>query len=180
MVVENLFLGFSEIIRVFYNDPSIVWLLFPIFLLWIASEIYYGEYQQEAGGFSSIFTGAISLLWVGFISMRFIFHDYLDILNAPIFWVVVAFMVYGFVIMYIAFRHALDKRILKIIAPMRLIYFLSISIILWGVGRLKLDFYVMIALFLIFIVLSLLFFILRRYFLGGLLGEVEAIKKVGK
>ena len=179
MILEKVILGFNEIARPLWEDLSIWWLLFPVFLLWIASEIYSGEYRHEHLGFFSAFTNSISLLWVSAISLWVIFQNGAEPVASPILWVLMALMVYGIFILYIAFKHAFNERLVEILAAPRVVYFLSATIILFGVGNMTFSIYVILDLLVIFIIFSLFFFIMKRYFLAGLLGEVEAIKKTG-
>lgn len=179
-ILESFSSGFNNILTLFQNDPSMWWLLAPILLLWTVTEIYYGEYQKEKIGFHSAFTSAFSLLWVGFIALRALSQDNPNLWDTPIFWVITAFMFYGLFVMYVAFKHSITERTINIIVAPSLIYFLSLNMILFGIGKLTFDLFVILDLFLIFATVSLLFFIIKRYLLSGFLGEIETVKKAGR
>jgi hypothetical protein len=81
-LINDIGAGFYDIGLALTSDLGVWWLLIPIFLLWIAMEVYFGEYKQERMGFSSTLANGVTLFWISLTSFRiFLFtqHQYLDI-----------------------------------------------------------------------------------------------------
>lgn len=172
--MEQILQAFKLIGQGFVKEPSVWWFLTPVFLLWIGMEIYFGQYKKERLGWNSILANGISFTWINIAAFRVIFMEDLGAVDfRPRFIILLLFFLYGIFIIYIGFFHKLSGSA-HILAGPTLIYFLSTVSILWGQGLLIINKWVFLDLLIAYIVLSLLFWLIRRNL--GTLGEVEAIK----
>jgi hypothetical protein len=173
--MENLLEGFRLIGRAFVEEPSIWWFLAPVFILWIGMEIYFGQYKKERLGWNSALANSISFTWINIAAFRVLFME--DIMSDN-FWlrfgILALFFIYGMIAIYIAFFHKASPRVAAFLAGPTRIYFLSTVSILWGQGILAINQWVFLDLLFAYIVLSFLFWVIRRNL--GILGEVEAVK----
>ncbi|MDP2676737.1 MAG: hypothetical protein Q8O83_03575 [bacterium] len=172
--------AFLNIGRVLTADLSIWLLLAPLLVVWVAVELYFGEYKREQFGFSSTLTSGMSLVWVSLVAMRvlFLFDMKRSIFSSFESWVLIAFVLYGLFVVYASFRHSIPLRFMEKIASPSPLYFLSIVAVILGEGTLLLNYYVLFAFIIIFVVLGVVFFIMKRYLLG-LRGDIERIKEAG-
>ncbi|PIR69411.1 MAG: hypothetical protein COU47_03510 [Candidatus Niyogibacteria bacterium CG10_big_fil_rev_8_21_14_0_10_46_36] len=180
MFVPSLLQAFSNIRGVLTADVSIWLLLTPLVVLWVATEFYYGEYKREQFGFSSALTSGMSLVWVSLVAVRvlFLFDREGGIFALFETWILLAFVLYGLFIVYASFTHIVTLRAMGKVAAPSLLYFLSIVAVILGEGTLALNYYILLAFSIVFIVLVAFFFIIKRYFLG-LRGDIERVKEAG-
>lgn len=174
--MEEILEGFNLIGKALIKEPSVWWFLAPVFLLWIGMEIYFGQYKKERLGWNSILANGISFSWINIATFRVLFME--DIM-ADDFWprfiILLVFFIYGIFIIYIAFFHRLSQKTASILAAPTQIYFLSVVSIFWGQGLLIINKWIFLDLLIIYLILSFLFWVVRRNL--GILGEVEAIDK---
>ncbi|PIR70510.1 MAG: hypothetical protein COU46_01060 [Candidatus Niyogibacteria bacterium CG10_big_fil_rev_8_21_14_0_10_42_19] len=175
----NILLAFKQIAGSLVADLSVWWLLAPILLVWIMTEMYYGEYKKEHVGFSSALSVGISFLWISFVSMRIFFLLGRDPKESPEVLMTAIFSLYAIFIIYTAYTHTFLPSTMDKIASPTLIYFLSAVTLLFSEGLLSIDRYVGSALFISLVGFYLVFFIIKKYFLG-FRGEFEQVRSLGK
>lgn len=174
--MNEILQGFKLIGLAFVKDVSVWWFLTPVFLLWIGMEIYFGQYKKERLGWNSILANGITFSWINIAAFRVLFMEDLGTSDFwPRFIILLLFFLYGIFIIYLGFFHKLSHRIAATLAGPTPIYFLSVVSIFWGQGVLIINKWVFLDLIIAYIVISLLFWIIRRNL--GVLGEVEAIEK---
>ena len=177
--MENITDGFLALFFVLRDNPSLWWLLTPVLILWTATEAYFAEYSRERFGFSSVFTGAVSLLWLSFITLQKIFQGPEGVKRGLILGTALALVFYALIIIYLSFSHMLSEKKLGVAASPRVIYFASIILVFFGVGEAGAKLEVVLALSAVFIAVSLAFSVIKKYFLAGFWGELEAVEKAG-
>lgn len=174
--MENILEALNLIGKSFIEELSLWWFLAPVFLLWIGMEIYFGQYKKERLGWNSILANGISFSWINIAAFRVLF---MEDLMANDFWprfiILIIFFIYGMFVIYSAFFHKVSQKLAAVLAGPTTIYFLSVVSILWGQGVLIINKWVFLDLLIIYLILSILFWLLRRNL--GILGEVEAIEK---
>ena len=168
--------GFKLIGQAFVKEPGLWWFLIPVFLLWIGMEIYFGQYKKERLGWNSILANGISFVWINIAAFRVLFINDIKADNfTSRFIIILVFFLYSIFIIYIGFFHKLSLKTSSFFAGPTQIYFLSVVSILWGQGVLVINKWVFLDLIIVYIILSIFFWIIRRNL--GILGEVEAIEK---
>lgn len=161
-LAENMFLGLKEIWAAFTFDLSILWILTPIFLIWIFLEVYFGMFKSEKLGWNNVLGNGISLMWIGVDAMRYIFSD----ARIGDFWL--RFIIFGIMILYamfviyISFTRKLGEFLSYALGSTTPIYFLSFVAVLWSYGQLVIDRWVFLDLLSMFILLLVTFFIFRK------------------
>lgn len=177
MTIADVSVGFSKIFDALFSNPSVWWVLTPIVVLWVAMEVYFGEYKREQLGFSSALANGISLSWIALSSLRLFFAEGFST-NALEFYALLFFLFYGLLVVFISFRHLFSARLVNIIAAPSVIYFFSTLSVLWGGELLTISIPVITALGILFVIILFFFFLLKRQL--GILGEIEAVKHAGK
>lgn len=174
--MEQILEGFNLIGKSLIKEPSVWWFLAPVFLLWIGMEIYFGQYKKERLGWNSILANGISFTWINIAAFRVLF---MEDMMADTFWlrfsILLVFFIYGIFVIYSAFFHKMSQKLGSILAGPTQIYFLSVISILWGQGLLIINKWIFFNLLIIYLILSFVFWVLRKNL--GILGEVEAIDK---
>lgn len=166
--------GFKNLSEAIIEDPGIWWFLAPILILWLASQIYFGEYKRERISFAGAFSSGISFTWINISTLRILFLSEPDDVWTR-FYILIIFLLYGIFLIYNALFHKLELEHLGILASPNTIYPLSIAVILFGQGYLVITLSVITDLLIIFSLFWLFFFFLKKKFLG-LSGDVEAVK----
>jgi len=167
--------GFQEIGSAFIQDLGVWWFLAPIVILWIAMEVYLGEYKKERWGFSSSLANSVSFTWINIASLRFIsFQE--GVIGDERLLIAILFLLYGVFLIYISFRHRFSERLLAAIAGPTPVYFLSVVSVLWGQGILAISLPVVVDLVILYGIIWTIWKVVKAKYLG-VLGEVEAIKK---
>lgn len=172
--MSYIFGGFKIIGEVFAGDPGIWWFLAPILILWFASQVYFGEYKKERVGFAGVFSSGISFTWINISTLRILFMNQPDDIWTR-FYILLIFLLYGLFLIYNSFFHKLELEHLGILASPNTINPLSIVVILFGQGYVEVSLVVIFDVLIIFGCFWLLFFFLKKKFLG-VPGDVEAIK----
>jgi hypothetical protein len=180
MILQDITKGFTELIEALTYDLGVWWLLTPIILLWIAMEVYFGEYKQEQLGFSSTLANGFTLFWISLTSFRvFLFIENTRLIPEVYqdlrFYILGFFVLYSLFVIYISFTHRLSI-IAPIVAGPSLMYFFSILSVLWGQRLLDVSLPSIYALAISYLVIIFLFFLIRRNL--GLRGEIERIQNL--
>lgn len=161
-IAENMLLGLKEIWAAFTFDLSILWILAPIFIIWIFLEVYFGMFKSERLGWNNVLGNGVSLMWIGVDAMRYIFSA----TRIGDFWprfIIFGFMIlYSIFLIYISFTRRLGEFLTYALGSTTPIYFLSFVAVLWSYGQLQIDRWVFLDLLSIFIILLIIFFIFRR------------------
>lgn len=161
-LAENMFLGLKEIWAAFTFDLSILWILTPIFIIWIFLEVYFGLFKSEKLGWNNVLGNGISLMWIGVDAMRYIFSA----ARIGDFWlrfIIFGIMIlYSMLVIYISFTRKLGEFLSYALGSTTPIYFLSFVAVLWSYGQLVIDRWVFLDLLSMFILLLVIFFIFRR------------------
>lgn len=162
-VNQELLLGLKDIGNAFTHDLSILWLLAPIFIIWIFLEIYFGMFKSEKLGWNNTLGNGVTLLWIGVDSMRYIFSAQ----RVGDFWprfIIFGIMVfYSIILIYISFNRRLGETLTYALGSTTPIYFLSSVAVLWSYGQLKIDRWVFLDFAFIFILLLVVFYVFRKF-----------------
>ena len=173
---NQLIEGFQLIGQSLTRDPSIWWFLAPVFILWIVMEIYLGQYKKEKVDWTSILANGISFSWINIASFQVLFLENSTATDFTLRAVILSiFLVYGILVIYIAFTHKFSRKIGTLLAKPTTIYFLSTVSVLWGQGVLEINKWILIDFIILYFVIYLIFWLIRKKL--GMLGEVEAISR---
>jgi hypothetical protein len=160
-ILSNLLSGFGEIGGSFIHNHSIWWVLAPIFILWITLEVYFGEFKKEKLGWNTSLANGITLLWIIIDSVRHLFNSKTDSIGWRVFILIIILAYAGFIV-YISFTHKLSAKLTYIFAAPTPIYFLCMVAVLWSYGALKLGLWVIIDLIILFSLVTLVFYIIKK------------------
>lgn len=161
-LAENMFFGLQEIWAAFTFDLSILWILAPIIIIWLFSEIYFGMFKSEKLGWNNVLGNGVTLLWIGVDAMRYIFSAE----RVGDFWP--RFIIFGIMIIYsiflidISFTRKLGETISYALGSPTPIYYLSSVAVLWSYGQLQIDRWVFLDFVAAFILVLITVFIFRK------------------
>ncbi len=164
--LDQMWLALGEIAAAPFKQASVWWFLAPIILFWIILEVYFGKHKSEELGWNTALGNGMSLVWVNIESMRFLWFYKPDL-----FWlrfvVIFTILVYGSFIIYVSFTHKLSsKATYRLAAPSPIYYFSFISV-LWGHGVLILTGWVLLDLLILYPIVLLIVFLLRKFMPGA-------------
>lgn len=179
LLIENIQGAFKEVFEAAFIEPSIWWLIAPLFILWITIEIYRGEHPHEKLGWNTLFANGISLCWMAIESIRFLFYDPTLTLFGERFIILLLILGYGIFVIIGSFFHHIPIRIMGFLAGPSLVYFLAIVTILWGHGLLDITGWVLFALFFLFVILAGAFAVLRIMLAQDFIGFIPTLPRPG-
>ncbi len=164
--------GFLHILTAPFKSVEALWLIIPLFVMWFILEIYFAKYKKEKLGWNTALANGITLGWLTLEGMRHIFSARPDDLwirfggNAII-------LLYAMMIIYFSFTHLISPKLNFLMASPTPVYFLGVFSVSWGYGTLEMNWFILIDLILLFILISIFFAIFRR-FVKPAQKEVEA------
>ena len=168
--------GFKLIGDSLVKESSIWWFLAPVFILWIVTEIYFGEYKKERLGWNSVLANGISFSWINIASLRVLFLESSGPDDIALRTVILGlFFLYGIFVIFMAFTHKIPQKLGSWLAGPTTIYLLSTISVLWGQGILEINRWVLTDFIILYFIIHLIFWLIKKKL--GVLGEVEAISK---
>ena len=151
VILISLWKALGEIGSSLFKEASLWWLLTPLFLFWIILEVYFGAYKEEKLGWNTALGNGITLVWVAVESLRFLFYNSSKV-SVLRFIVLISILVYGGFIVFMAFSHQFSEKVTFLLASPSPIYFLALITILWGHNVLRLTWWVLADLILLYLI----------------------------
>ena len=130
-VLANLGLGFKQIGMAFVKDASIWWLIAPVIIFWVILEIYFDKYKTEELGWNTALGNGLSVLWISFICMKFLFDNKFENFSWPKLLAIIFIFIYGSLVVLNSFKHKLNKKVSFLLGAPTPIYFFSLIAVLW-------------------------------------------------
>ncbi len=143
------------------NYSNMLWMAVPLIASTIVMQIYFGRYNNEELGWGTAVGNSIILLFVGIDLFRFLSLQGISTASLSKLGLVIFIMGYSIVLAIADFLHFLPKWFSFFISsplPVNIIAYLGLAVIY---ASLPLDFITGIAAFALFVVLFILFTILR-------------------
>lgn len=161
-IAENLVLGFKEIFSSPFKDPSIWWLLGPIVLFWLITEIYFGRHKSERLGWNTALGNGLSMFWIVVISLKVLFAGNFGLFSIDklIFIIFTAF--YSVFIIIISFTHKIKESVFFLIASPTAVYYLSGIAVLWIHNLINMSLWVFIDLIIFYLAILIFEMILKK------------------
>ena len=158
----NILAGFREIFSAPFRDPSVLWLLIPIILFWIVIEIYFVKYKQEKIGWNTALGYGLSMFWIVVISFKTLFENNFELFSIDKLIFLIIITAYSIFIIFVSFTHRLKEKIFFLFVSPNLIYYLFGIAILLVHGLISLGLWVIIDLIILYIIILIIEFILRK------------------
>lgn len=153
--MKNIFVGV-------FTEPSLLWQIAPLLLLWILLEIYFGRYNKEKLGWNTALGNGISMIWIVLSALQFTFSNQESLrVTWPLFFSLFLLGGYALFIITVSFKHSLKSKWAYLIASPSPVYYFSIISLLIAHQVITLSLISIIAIFVIFIFLTIIFFIMR-------------------
>ncbi len=160
MVVDSIASGFGEIFSSIFREFGVLWLLIPLFILWLVLEIYFDIHKGESLGWNTALGNGITLFWITADVMRSLFER-----NPSDFWmrfiITGVVLLYAILIIYLSFTHKISEKWDYPISSPTPIYYIAGVTILWGYGVLEVNKFVAIDLVILFVAILIIKQILR-------------------
>jgi hypothetical protein len=162
MVLKEMLSGFGQIFSAPFKSLDLLWLIVPLFLMWIVLEVYFAKHKKEKLGWNTALANGITLGWLSLQSMRYLFS-----IEADGFWlrfvVNIVILLYAILIIYFSFSHKISEKWDFWLASPTPVYFLGMFAIIWGFGLLAVTWWVLLDLLILFIVIVILLRIFRHF-----------------
>lgn len=143
-----------------FQHLNVLWQLIPIVLMWLLLEIYFVHWHEQLG-WNSALTNAITIFWISVTSLQVIFGAR-ALFSWPKFLLLLFGMLYGIVLAYIVFRHAISEKYAFMIASPVVVHYLCIVFVLWTHDSLEISWSVTFALLLFFVVFVVIDKLLKK------------------
>jgi len=141
-VFAEILRGFGQIFSSPFKDTSALWLIVPLFLLWIVLVVYFGVYSTEKLGWNTALGNGISMFWVFVSLLSYLFSKPLTD------WTKVASLLvlfsYALFIVIVSFKHAIKESVFFVMASPTVLFFFSWIAVVWTYGSLALTWAVLI------------------------------------
>lgn len=177
---ESILPRFTEIISSPFETPEMLWIAFPLLIVILFMQLYFGRWRNEKLGWASAFANWITLLFVSVNLFREMMVRYTLIASAPPsvvyilpaiplgqkfiplsvlykFMLIFALFFVSILFMIVLFAHAIPKRASYIISSPLAVYTFAFIMIAIVYSDLPLDFPTFIAALLVYILILFIF-----------------------
>jgi len=142
------------------NEPSILWYIAPIGVLWFILEIYFGIYEKEKLGWNTALGNGITLMWICVEGLRFLFLHKPEPFIAR-FFILCAILAYAILIIFLSFSHKLSSKLTYLLASPTPIFYLCFITTLWSHGLVAINKWTVLAMAFLFVFLVLFSLLLK-------------------
>ena len=172
-MIEQYFLNYLWLAWKIFITPwqhvDTLWIVLPLILILILIHIYYGRHRTEAeqAQWSAGFGNGISLMWVCVILFRYLLvtHPIKEVWEDTMlfrsFLAVIVLCVWVFVLLLFNFYHILPKRVMAFFSGTDSVYISAYIIVSLVIGNFFIDKHVLIAAIVLFIILVLVFDLIK-------------------
>jgi len=146
-----------------FQDPSLIWQIAPIFLLWGVMMFYFGTHKHEKLGWNTALGNGISLFWIIISAMQFIFSNSSSEFTYTKFFLIMVIAIYAIFIIIISFKHTFSDKFTYALASPSPVYYFSAIVLLYAHDLFSLSFPMLIAITALFVVLLIILRIFRLF-----------------
>ena len=154
--------GFGSIFSAPFRSLDALWVLIPLFIMWIVLEIYFARFKKEELGWNTALANGITLGWLTLEGIRSLFDAKPDDFGFR-FAANLVILSYAILIVYFSFTHRISSKWDFVLASPTPVYYLGIFSVMWGFGTLEITRYVLLDLLILFFVVIILINIFRRF-----------------
>ena len=159
-LTDQLLSAAGDIARSPFVQFEVLWLLIPLFLLWLILTVYFDIHRGEKLGWNTALGNGITLFWISADVMRALFAGRPGGFGVRI-TINVIVLFYAVLIIYSSFAHKLPEKWNFLMASPTVVYYIAGATILWGYGSLPFNRFVAIDLVILFIIVLLFKGVLR-------------------
>lgn len=188
--VEN---RLAELLQAPFINPEMIWIITPLMVTLVLMTFYFGKYAKEELGWNTAVGNSIVLLFIAIDLLRYVFNlttpgSILNYQLHPISTIICAIVgVEALTLMFTSFFKALPKQVTFFICaplPVNLQAYIAVATVYTNV---RLDWYTLVAVIALFIVLYIFIKILQLMERGSIqllrkeqIAEIEQEKKLAK
>jgi hypothetical protein len=154
--------AFLDLVLAPFREPSLLWQLAPVLLLWILLEVYFIRYRNEELGWNSALANGVSLFWIATSAMQHIFSDNRLVFTWTKFIVISIIILYAIAVIIVAFRHASSSKLAFLMASPTVVYYLSILGLLYAYDMIYPTLPMLVAVVVVFLLVLLIKFIGKK------------------
>lgn len=162
MYLSDITFALKNLLLAGFREPSLLWQVAPILLLWVILVFYFATHKHEKLGWNTSLANGISLFWVVVSGMQHIFSDDGAHFSWVKFIVFSIITVYALAIVYVSFQHKLPATWTYGLASHNLIYYLSYLSILYAHDMIYPTLPMVVAIVLLFGMVLLAVFFLHK------------------
>jgi len=165
-ITDSILPRFFEIISSPFTSSEMLWIAIPLIIVLLFMEIYFGRWRNEKLGWSSSFANWITLLFVGVNLFNQMLIRYSEAGTIPIevvykFLLIFLIFLMAISFMIVLFLHAIPKSASYIVSSPLTIYTFAFVMIALVYSDIPLDFSTLIAALLVYIVVLVIFKIIK-------------------
>ena len=139
-----------------FQDPSLIWQIAPIFLLWAVMIFYFGTHKHEELGWNTALGNGVSLFWIIISAMQYIFSNSSSEFTYTKFFLIMVIAIYAIFIVIISFKHTFSQKVTYAFASPSPVYFFSAMVLLYAHDLISLSLSMFIAVVSLFVVLLII------------------------
>jgi len=164
ITIPGILYRFAQLIGAPFVNPNVLWFALPLIISIIVIELYFGRYKKEELGWNTAVMNALVLIFTSLDLFQYAFglpKGFFSTLASMPFLVALFVLLLGIGLFLLDFFHKLPRKLaFKISAhlPINLTAYTSLVVVYNGV---PIDLMTLIALFIMIIVFTLIFFFIR-------------------
>ena len=168
MVWQEIGVRILEILLVPYFNKEILWTIAPLIFALVMLQMYFGKYKTELLGWNTAFSNSISLMWVTAILLKYMSGEYgfrgmiTDRSQMSYFIMIGVLIIITVLLAMLNFEHKIPKRLAFILSSSLPVNILAYFVIVIVMGRITIDEITFFAAVVLFLFLSLVFYIYRK------------------
>lgn len=146
-----------------FKDPSLIWQIAPIFLLWGVMIFYFGTHKHEELGWNTALGNGVSLFWIIISAMQYIFSNSSSEFTYTKFFLIMVIAIYAIFIVIISFKHTFSDKLTYALASPSPVYYFSAIVLLYAHDLFSLSIPMLIAIVALFVALLIVLRIFRLF-----------------
>lgn len=139
-----------------FHDPSLIWQIAPIFLLWTVMIFYFGTHKHEKLGWNTALGNGVSLFWIIISAMQYIFSNSSLEFTYTKFFLIMVIAIYAIFIVIISFKHTFSQKVTYAFASPSPVYYFSAIVLLYAHNLISLTIPMLIAIATLFVILLII------------------------
>lgn len=139
-----------------FKEPSLLWQIAPILLIWVVMEFYFGTHKKETLGWNTALGNGLSLFWINIAGITHLFSDKAAKFMWGPFIVLLVITIYALFVIYVSFEHVFSAKWTYFLTTPNITYYFSIIAILYSYGTITLNGSMLIAILILWLLIFLL------------------------
>ncbi len=159
----NLMLEVAMLANMPFNDPELLWTVFPLFTSTLIIELYFGSHKEEELGWNSATANGLVLVVVGSNTIRYLYSKAMFDMAMIESRVAIAIVGIGLLLSFISFFHILPKEFAFMISSGLVVHYLAYLGVLTVYSGIVFQGITAFAALALFIMLAIIFKLIKHF-----------------